>query len=322
MGMSYAGVVMPGNQPNMPCTHYQQLSRQKLSSGPVDSINVLYHTSWTNRGNLHTILDLTRTGIARSLEDAETIMDCSCLFSKNRMMGIHDAKLSQVNNRVFIPMDETKLLEFLRYQDEAYILSKLSVYIQSIKDQDLDPVYYTYLFSGITQAVVRFVEELGENVEDIIPELSCIVEMIDRVYSIDGFIYHTRKLISKIIEFRESKKHNKYGDVIWKARKFIDLNYSDSRLSLNMVAKHVNVSPSHFSTIFSQEIGMTFIEYLTSVRIAKAKEKLRTTNLKSSEIAYKVGYNDHHYFSHVFKKETGLRPTDFRANHSPESKII
>ena len=50
---------MPGNQPNMPCTHYQQLSRQKLSSGPVDSINVLYHTGWTNRGNLHTILDLT-----------------------------------------------------------------------------------------------------------------------------------------------------------------------------------------------------------------------------------------------------------------------
>jgi two-component system response regulator YesN len=166
------------------------------------------------------------------------------------------------------------------------------------------------------------VEELGENVEDIIPELSCIVEMIDRVYSIDGFIYHTRKLISKIIEFRESKKHNKYGDVIWKARKFIDLNYSDSRLSLNMVAKHVNVSPSHFSTIFSQELNMTFIEYLTSVRISKAKEKLRTTNLKSSEIAYRVGYNDPHYFSHVFKKETGFRPTDYRSSYTVKSEII
>ena len=91
---------------------------------------------------------------------------------------------------------------------------------------------------------------------------------------------------------------------------------------MNMVADYVNVSPSHFSTIFSQELSMTFIEYLTSVRISKAQEKLRTTNLKSAEIAYKVGYNDPHYFSHVFKKETGLRPTDFRANSVFSSKII
>ncbi|NMA65820.1 MAG: helix-turn-helix domain-containing protein, partial [Clostridiaceae bacterium] len=63
--------------------------------------------------------------------------------------------------------------------------------------------------------------------------------------------------------------------------------------------------------------------YLTSVRITKAKEKLSTTNMKSAEIAYKVGYNDPHYFSHVFKKETGLRPTDYRSNNNMfTSKII
>lgn len=261
-------------------------------------------------------------GIARSLEDAETIMGFSYVFNKNKMTGIQDARLLKINNQALFPFDETRMMEFLRYQDEAYILSKLSIYIQNIKDQDLNAVFYTQLFISITKAVIGFLEELGEKAENVIPELSSIAGMIDRVYSIDGFVCYTRKLISKTIDFRESKKQNKYGDVIWKAKKFIDHNYADSRLSLNMVANHVNISPSHFSTVFSQEIEMTFIEYLTSVRITKAKEKLRTTNMKSSEIAYKVGYNDHHYFSHVFKKETGLRPTDFRANYSPESKII
>jgi two-component system response regulator YesN len=73
-----------------------------------------------------------------------------------------------------------------------------------------------------------------------------------------------------------------------------------------------NVSPSYFSSIFSQEKGITFIEFLTNVRIEKAKELLRSTTLRSSEISQAVGYKDSHYFSYLFKKETGLTPREYR----------
>jgi two-component system response regulator YesN len=86
----------------------------------------------------------------------------------------------------------------------------------------------------------------------------------------------------------------------------------DPDLSLNEVAAQVNLSPSHFSVVFSQETGQTFKEYLTEVRIKKAKELLRMTALRSAEISYQVGYSDPHYFSSVFRKNTGLSPTEFR----------
>ena len=88
-------------------------------------------------------------------------------------------------------------------------------------------------------------------------------------------------------------------------------------LSLNNVAAQVNFSPSHFSAVFSRETGETFTECLINIRMEKARELLRTTTLKSFEIASQIGYNDPHYFSYVFKKHTGLSPRKFRWQTRP-----
>ena len=85
-----------------------------------------------------------------------------------------------------------------------------------------------------------------------------------------------------------------------------------SPISLTEVAAQAHLSPSHFSTVFSQETGQTFKDYLTEIRIRTAKDLLRTTTLKSFEIADQVGYSDPHYFSYVFRKHIGLSPKEFR----------
>ena len=78
------------------------------------------------------------------------------------------------------------------------------------------------------------------------------------------------------------------------------------------MAASVNLSPNHFSTIFSQETGQTFIEYLTGVRMEHAKELLRSTSMKTAEIAFAVGYKDPHYFSYLFKKTQECTSREFR----------
>jgi two-component system response regulator YesN len=114
------------------------------------------------------------------------------------------------------------------------------------------------------------------------------------------------------LAFRDSQTTNQYAGMIQRAKEYITQHYLDPELSLNQVANQVNLSPSHFSAVFSQECGTTFKEYLTEIRIRKAKELLRTTAHRSNEISYQIGYNDPHYFSHVFRKATGLSPREFR----------
>ena len=86
-------------------------------------------------------------------------------------------------------------------------------------------------------------------------------------------------------------------------------------LSLNSVARAVNVSANYFSALFSQEMQSTFIEYVTQKRMDKAKKLLRQTDKHSGEIALEVGYKDPHYFSFVFKKKQGCTPREYRSRY-------
>ena len=91
-------------------------------------------------------------------------------------------------------------------------------------------------------------------------------------------------------------------------------------ISLNTIAAGVGMSPSYFSSIFSREMGKTFVEYLTEIRMEKAKELLVCSSLKTSEVGYQVGYKDPHYFSYIFKKTLGCSPKEYRSRRKGEVK--
>ena len=121
-------------------------------------------------------------------------------------------------------------------------------------------------------------------------------------------------LILGVREMGDSAGDAGTPSVISEAKVYMSQHFSDPNLMLQDVAKAVNMSNSRFSTVFSQQSGQTFTEYLIFLRLNKAKELLRTTDMKTSQIAHETGYNDAHYFSYIFKKNTGMTPSEFRAN--------
>ena len=120
-------------------------------------------------------------------------------------------------------------------------------------------------------------------------------------------------ILQRALELREQKASNRYEDVVDEVKVYIEKHYGEDELSLNLLASHVNFSPNHLSTIFSQQTGRTFSRYLTDYRMNKAKELLRCTNKKASVISMEVGYKDPHYFSYLFKKTQGMTPTQYRS---------
>ena len=121
-----------------------------------------------------------------------------------------------------------------------------------------------------------------------------------------------RALLLCALRYRDANSPLHSNSAISKARYYMSQHYSDPNLMLQDVAGEVCMSNSRFSTVFSQETGYTFTEYLAMLRMSKAQELLKATNLRSSQIAQAVGYSDPHYFSYLFKKRIGMTPSEYR----------
>ena len=169
-----------------------------------------------------------------------------------------------------------------------------------------------YIFVDIVLTTAQFVGDLGGDVSQVVPEVNGVDRLLMNVKTLDQMREEIRRILSSALEFRNSQARHQQELLVHQAKAYIESHYSKPGLSLNEVAAQVNLSPSHFSVVFSQENGETFRDFLTRVRIERAKELLRTTNLKCFEVAYQSGYSDPHYFSYSFRKNTGLSPQQFR----------
>jgi len=113
----------------------------------------------------------------------------------------------------------------------------------------------------------------------------------------------------------ESKSKKQTSCLLDTATKWISEHYRND-VSLDDVSREVNVSPYYFSRLFKEGCGITFIEYLTNLRMEKAKELLQDQTCTVREVCSSVGYQDPNYFSRIFKKSVGVTPTEYKESLS------
>ena len=106
--------------------------------------------------------------------------------------------------------------------------------------------------------------------------------------------------------------------LIQTACRYVEARYAWSGLRLRDAAQHVGFSPSYFSAMFAKYAGESFSEYLLRIRMKEAQLLLAGTNLRTYEIAYKVGYDNPTYFSTLFKRFTGMTVSQYREAFGPK----
>jgi two-component system response regulator YesN len=213
-----------------------------------------------------------------------------------------------------LKIDKSAVENYLRFGVNGEFEEFFDSYIRPLGEPALKSnAIKNYFFVDIIMATAKLVDELGGDIDKVVPELNSIEAIVAKVKSMEQLREQTLRILSIGLAYRGAKPTGQYKALIRKVKDYIENKYIEPNLTLHDVAAQVNLSASHFSVVFSQETNQTFKEYLTETRINKAKELLQMTGLRSSEIAYKVGYNDPHYFSSVFKKITGVSPIEFRS---------
>ena len=208
--------------------------------------------------------------------------------------------IKQVNPK---QIDRTRIQEFLKQGDREEVVYFVEEFFRDLSNKALQ-----YITMDAYFCVADFLESLSTDTQD--PETPSQDEKTQQ--DSDSAIQYIIRILDKALEARDRAASSRYDDVVEQVMKYIEENYAEEELSLNLLASHVNFSPNHLSMIFSQQTGMSFIKYLTDYRMNKAKELLRCTGKRSSLISQEVGYKDPHYFSYLFKKTQGMTPTQYR----------
>lgn len=191
--------------------------------------------------------------------------------------------------------------ETLITSNELYELLKNNQHILPNYAKDIYYRLFTILFeTAASFHIIPFQDENSSTILDFISKDNNLTELHNM-------------LLSKIEQFFICLFHKKKDNVtIYAIKEFISNHYNNETLSVKDISESVYLSSSYVCTLFKNETGKTLNQYLTEYRMEKAKNLLKDSRYKITDISSKVGYSDGNYFGKTFKKLVGLSPSEYR----------
>lgn len=249
-----------------------------------------------------------------SYDGAVLALDYKLVLGNNRIICIDDVEYRNVEKIEFDELKEQALIRCVK----VGTVEELNALIED-------------LFSNLESMNISFSEY-----QIFLLEILTLLLRVIRSFSIemDGFFAPNYNIASEIYKFNNMNEAKKWildicirlmgyiaverkdtcKHLIHDAKEYIVEHFHESDISVNTVSKYLHISTGYFCSIFKREAKMSFVNYLNQLRIEAAKELLRTGDLKSFEVAEKIGFSDPNYFSYCFRKHVGLSPKEYRSS--------
>jgi two-component system response regulator YesN len=263
-------------------------------------------------------------GISRSVSNVLDIpigfKDCVSALQykfytgKNSILNITDINenYSEIEYIDFYEI-ETKLINSVKVGDILETQGIAKDIFKKLKSNNMYKMdYIQCICSEIILISSRTIYELGESLNDIIQDKTKILDTIQNIENIFVLEEYMTDILRKLAEYFSKKHIRKNDKIVLDIKRLICSQYMKD-ISVNKIAQMVYLSPNYISLIFKRETGVTITDYLTSIRIDRAKELLKDTELLIQQVSEMVGYEDASYFSKVFKKITGIHPLKYRS---------
>lgn len=230
---------------------------------------------------------------------------------KTEQFIANDTEINKIDAGKFDPMI---IRYFVQTGTGAEVETFADDYLKSVEASVNSILFRYYLLVSIRVNVELALKEANVDSELIASSLPTFDTNI-QADEVKGYL---TEALTIAIKMRDAEAQKRGNDIINNAVDYINEHYADEDISLDSVAEEINISANYLSAVFSNKVGLSFVEYITKKRMAKAKILLRNTSKKSGEIANEIGYKDPRYFSFVFKKNQGCTPSQYRNGEVPE----
>lgn len=204
---------------------------------------------------------------------------------------------------------EKALIEALQVGEKEDVLSQMAAFTQLVEQENTEEDKRSSCYLILYVELYRFCSMHGIALSRDFLSQPFSGEAGDACSRLPNYLRRTCEIIYKALVQQRSGSY-----LVKKALAYIQQHYTED-LSLEIIAESIFVSPSYLSSLFRQNIGKTYIEYLNSFRIGKAKEIMQAEpHLKNYEVAARLGYSPK-YFAQIFKQIEGITLSDYRQSH-------
>lgn len=229
----------------------------------------------------------------------------------NRDIHVEDLQKNTADALAEVP-NVSRVLRSISTFNKKHIRKDFELLAADIRQTGHNSYLYTrMLVSVVYSEIGKLLLQIGYPIESVMKDPLTEYRKILTCTTLDDMLQELYGFVAQICDFIE-KNSSDGKSAAERAKVYIEAHYDDSSLTLDRVASEVGISPNYFSALFKQCTNSSFINYLTSVRIGHAKELLKSGKYKTYEVAARCGYENPTYFSTIFKRQTGLSPTEYR----------
>lgn len=252
--------------------------------------------------------------IYQSHDEALDALSYKSALGNNRIIGYWDVQVRPQGEKFQLLQQVRQLSSSFRTGDSKWE-KELAAFFDSLRSDFMSREetadYLRFLQYNLYREVLEFSSELEDHWQRATqPQME---EASDRLESLIELETAYRAILLTLADEVASIRDRRGNTaVIGKIKTYIDEQYKDPGLSLQQVADHFKYNMNYMSTLFKEEFGEKFVDYLMKVRMREAMRLLRETDETVQDIAMKVGYNHSVSFIRVFKKEIGKTPGDYR----------
>jgi len=247
-----------------------------------------------------------------SYKEAMHALDYRLVLGGNKVIYIGDVESPGDSIFVFDELKEQELIRCLKVGSDEELMLLLEQLFGSLIDCHRTLSDFQLRLLVMLTAVIKAANDIHIDFETLFGEGEGFIGQIFRF----THVYEARawftEICLKLKQMISSRRQTSYHLLVQQAMDYIMDQYSEPDISINKVCAHLHISTGYFSNIFKKETKLTFVNYLQNVRMEEAKNLLATTDMKSFEIAERVGFSDPNYFSFCFRKKYGISPKEYR----------